>query len=110
MRKTSIKNERLKELLRLEAAKFLERESNRTSLITVTGITLSMRDKKATLLMTVYPEDREKDALSFAKRKRSEFRNYLLKEIRLGYAPTIEFEIDRGEKNRQKIEELLNKR
>ena len=48
--------------------------------------------------------------LAFAKRKRSEFREYLKKHSALQRLPTVDFEIDYGEKNRQRIDEISNKK
>ena len=44
--------------------------------------------------------------MDFAKRKRSEFRDYLKTESRLFKLPFVDFELDLGEKNRQKIDSL----
>lgn len=88
------------------AANFFARESNRESLITVTRAILSPDEKKATIYFSVLPELREESALFFAKRMRGEFRAYLKKESRISAHPFIDFEIDLGEKNRQRIESL----
>lgn len=88
------------------AANFFSRESNRESLMTVTRATLSPDEKFATIFFSVLPESREESALHFAKRMRSDFRDYLRKESRISARPHIDFEIDRGEKNRQKIDAL----
>jgi ribosome-binding factor A len=63
--------------------------------------------KRATIFITVMPESKEKEALEFAKRKRAELRDFLKKNIEIKIIPFIDIEIDRGEKNRQKIDELL---
>jgi len=94
-------------LIKEKTAEFLMRENNNTSLITVTGATTSPDLKKATIFITVLPVDKEKTALLFAKRKRPEIRNFLKKHMMTKVIPFVEIEIDRGEKNRQKIDELL---
>lgn len=93
----------LKEL----SAQFLERESNGTSLITVTSCTVSPDLKKGTIFITVLPDEKEHDALDFAKRKRGELRDHIKKNMKTKFIPFIDIEIDKGEKNRQKIDELL---
>jgi len=45
--------------------------------------------------------------LDFAKRKRAEFRDFAKKNIRAGRIPFFDFEIDAGEKHRQKIDAIL---
>ncbi len=92
------------------AAQFLVRENNNTSLITVTSCNTSPDLKRATIFFTVLPEKKEHDALEFAKRKRPEFRDYIKKHMQTKVIPFIDFEIDKGEKNRQKIDELLREK
>ena len=58
----------------------------------------------------VLPDEKEGSALDFVKRKRGELREHLKKNIKIKIIPFIDVQIDRGEKNRQKIEELLRKK
>ncbi|MFA7216746.1 MAG: ribosome-binding factor A [Candidatus Paceibacterota bacterium] len=104
----SIKNERTVEVIKDLAAKFLTYEGNKSSLITVTSLNMSKDGKRCTIFFTVFPETLQKTALEFAKRKRSEFKKYVQNNSKLGRIPFMDFEIDMGEKNRQKIDELLN--
>lgn len=103
----SLRQEKLSELLRHHAAKFVEENSNRTSLITVTSSNISADLKKATIFFTVLPEEKEEYVLNFLRRKRSEFKNYVKKNMKIKKIPFFDFQIDKGEKNRQRIEELL---
>ena len=89
------------------AAEYLGRENNRTSLITVISCNTSPDLKKATIFITVLPNSKEHDALDFTKRKRPEIRDYLKKKMNLKVIPFLDVRIDEGEKNRQKIDELL---
>ncbi|MCR4280927.1 MAG: ribosome-binding factor A [Candidatus Kaiserbacteria bacterium] len=91
------------------AGDFFARESNRQSLVTVTRAEVSNDLKTVTVYFSVLPEKYEEDALNFAKRKRTDFREYLKEHSALRYLPTIDFALDMGEKNRQKIEELTRK-
>lgn len=101
------RDEKLKDLIREVAAKFLNIESNRVSMVTVTSVQISKDYKYATIFFTVYPRKKEKAALDFARRKRAEFRNFAGKNIRTGRIPFFDFEIDAGEKHRQKIDTIL---
>ena len=101
------RNERVANLIKEKVAEFLGRENNKTSLITVIHATTSPDLKRATIFITVLPEDKEKTALLFAKRKRGEIREFLKKHMMTKVIPFFDIEIDRGEKNRQKIDELL---
>ena len=71
------KDERLGEILRDLAARFLLVNGNNSSLLTVTHVNLTDKGKYATILFTVFPDTFEKTALEFAKRKRSEFREFI---------------------------------
>lgn len=91
------------------AGEFFARESNRQSLITVTRADVSPDLKRVEIFFTVLPEKFEASALSFAKRSRTDFRNYLKENSRMKFLPDVDFEIDFGEKNRQRIEALTRK-
>ncbi|HNW71796.1 MAG TPA: ribosome-binding factor A [Candidatus Paceibacterota bacterium] len=101
------RTEKVANLIKELSANFLERENNRTSLITVTSCNISHDLKNATIFITVLPDEKEHDALDFAKRKRKELRDFLKKNMKIKIIPFLDIEIDKGEKNRQKIDELL---
>lgn len=88
------------------AAEFIELESNRTSLITVTSCQLSRDSKYATILFTVLPDSEEGKAEEFLSRKRKDFKEFIMEKSRIGRIPEITFALDVGEKNRQRIEFL----
>lgn len=100
------KDARLKELIMSFAGSFIQRESNGTSLITVTDVALNDNGKFATIFFTVLPLGKEKAAYEFLKRSRGDFRNYFMEKAHMGRIPFFDFEIDGGEKNRQKIDEI----
>ena len=102
------RDERIKEILHDLGARFLSLNASNSSLLTVTGVNLTRDGKYATILFTVFPDSFEKTALEFAKRKRSEFKEYIKENSRLGRIPQMDFALDSGEKNRQKIDNLLN--
>ncbi|OGI58118.1 hypothetical protein A3C60_01205 [Candidatus Nomurabacteria bacterium RIFCSPHIGHO2_02_FULL_37_45] len=101
------RNEKVANYIKELAARFLARENNRTSLITVTSATTSPDLKRTTIFITVLPLSKEHTAFLFAKRKRKEFREFLKKNMATKNVPFVDFAIDLGEKNRQKIDELL---
>ena len=103
----SERNEKIAQFVKELSATFLGRENNKTSLVTVTSCNTSPDLKKATIFITVLPANKEKAVLDFAKRKRPELREFLKKNMQTKIIPFIDIEIDKGEKNRQKIDELL---
>ncbi len=98
--------EKVEDIIRRLASTFLAREINRTSLVTVTRVIMSDTGHKATIMISVLPEKAEEAALSFCKRKRTEFREFAKNNSRFRIIPTFDFEIDIGEKNRQAIDML----
>lgn len=102
----SYKIEKSIQALKEAAAEFVGRESNRSSLITVTSLSLTPDFSEATIFVTVYPEKAEKEALDFLKRKRGELRAYLGEKVKIRKMPFFDFALDEGERNRERIEEL----
>jgi len=88
------------------AADFFARESNGQSLVTVTRADVSPDLKNVTVFFTVIPEEFQDKALKFAKRNRTEFRDYVKSNSQMKFLPTFDFEVDFGELNRQRIDEL----
>ncbi|MBI2120495.1 MAG: ribosome-binding factor A [Parcubacteria group bacterium] len=101
------REEKVGNIIKRLASEFLSRESNRTSLITVTDVRMQDKERNAIILFTVLPEAQAAIALAFAKRKRSDFREYIKDHTRIKTVPRVDFEIDKGEKFRQRIDELL---
>ena len=88
------------------AADYFARESNRESLITVTRADVSPDLKNVIIFVSVLPEHFEESVLHFARRSRTDFRDYVKKHAAMKFLPNIDFQIDYGEKNRQRIDDL----
>lgn len=91
------------------AAEFINRESNRQSLITVTRVTMSSDNKRADVFLTVFPDDKADGVMHFLKRQVSEFRDFVKSQTRGKFVPMFNFVYDVGEKNRQEIDALSYK-
>ena len=65
--------------------------------------------KNVTIYVSILPESQAEKALAFAKRMRSDFRDYLKEKTTMHPVPTVDFELDLGEKNRQRVDELTRK-
>ncbi len=105
------RNERLAEALRAASAEFLVREAlppPHGALITVTRAEVAESGTRATIFMTVFPDTLEEAALKFANRSRHDFAEFFSTRVKGVVLPRIEFLIDRGEKNRQRLDELSN--
>ena len=101
-RKTKIE-EQLKEI----TAGVIERESNKTALITVTHVELEARGREATIYISVMPESGEQSAINFLKRLRPELRDAVKRTMNIGTIPFLDVAIDTGEKARNTIDALL---
>lgn len=91
------------------AGDFLARESTVKALLTVTHAEMTDDFKEAKVYFSVLPVSFEAEALKFAKRARSDFRDYIRKNSKLHPVPVVDFAIDLGEKNRQRVDELTRK-
>ncbi len=100
------RDKKIEEIVKKAATRFLLEEAGNNSLITVTHVEVSPKAEYATIFITVFPALKEKEAIDFAKRKRSEFKEYVRNETRLQRIPFFDFHIDIGEKNRQNIESI----
>jgi len=101
------RQEKVSELIKELAASYLLSEANRSPMITVTRVDVSPDMSKSTVYLSVFPEDKEGEALAFAKRKLREFREHVKSKTSFKRVPFFDFVIDNGEKNRQRIDELL---
>ena len=104
------RQEKVANMVKELCAQYLMRENNQTSLITVTSATVSPDLKKGTIYITVLPTEKENAALGFAKRQRADMREFIKKNLQMKTIPFIDVMIDKGEKNRQKIDELLREK
>lgn len=102
------RGEKIQEAVREAAAEFLAKEAGPQSLITVTRVMLSSDARQATVFITVLPESAEGAAIAFAQRNRRELAEFFRTRVRGAFPPHFEFVLDRGEKNRQRLDELTN--
>ena len=104
---SEFRNEKIKNGVKELAALYIEKEAGPTSLITVTRVVLSEDSKRAVIMISVLPKEKEKAAYGFVKRNLSELRKNIAKNLRINPIPFLDVEIDEGEKNRQRIDDLL---
>ncbi|HRH55454.1 MAG TPA: ribosome-binding factor A [Candidatus Paceibacterota bacterium] len=102
----SARDERAISILLEAAGRYISREAGRGTLITPTRATLSSDRKNATIYVSVFPEGQDAKAIEFLMRHKDLFRNDLKKTTRFSRLPFIRFEIDRGEKARQHLEDV----
>lgn len=108
----SRKQVQVAEALAHMAGDFFAREARSPAvvgLITVTRADLSEDFRQVTVFLSILPNSFEESALKFARRARSDFREYIKQHSFFHPVPTVDFEIDYGEKNRQRIDDLTRK-
>jgi ribosome-binding factor A len=103
----SFRDEKIENRIKELAAIFIEKESGLTSMITVTRIELDDRRRNATIFITAIPEEREAAAFGFIRRNLREMRKFIQDNLKIRPIPYLKVEIDKGEKNRRRIDELL---
>ena len=97
---------KVQEVLREIVSNFINTETNKTSLITVTRVDVSPNLSTCDIYVTVFPESAEESALNFLKRKRIDTKQEIKNKMHMRKIPFVDFKIDVGEKNRQKVEEI----
>lgn len=79
------------------------------ALITVMRAHIAPDLKNVTVLVSILPKSREEEVLKELKRLRTDFHDYLKAKTVLRNVPTVDFVLDIGEENRQRIESLTRK-
>jgi len=85
---------------------FINENSNRQSLITVTHCDVSPDLRNAVAYISILPEDKEGPAFDFLQRREHDLFDFAKKRSELRRTPRIKFAIDYGEKNRQRIQDI----
>lgn len=101
------RNHKIEEIIKESAAAFIERESNKTALISVTRVELADRGRSAMIYISVLPESGEDSAINFLKRKRADMRDAVKAQLNTRTIPLLDVQIDTGLKALHTIETLL---
>ncbi len=73
------------------AAEFINRESNRQSLITVTKVVLDPSGREAHVYISIYPDDKAHGALDFLNRNVDEFKRFVRSRLKMHDIPRYRF-------------------
>lgn len=76
------------------------------SLVTVTRADVAPNLRNVTIFVSVLPKSHEEEMLVSLKRLRTDFHDFLKEKTVLRDVPTVDFQLDFGEENRQRIDEL----
>ena len=86
--------ERADSIIHKLASEFINRESNRTSLITVTRVHSDAKTKHVDIFVSSFPERNTRAAVDFLNRNRDEFHAYVKKHSKLATLPRVRFLAD----------------
>jgi ribosome-binding factor A len=86
-------DDRIISALHTAAAEFINRESNRRSLVTVTKVVLT-DEKHAQIFVSVYPQKDGAAVTDFLSRQREEFFMFMRKTVKLHSTPHVVFLLD----------------
>src|SRR5258708_40295502 len=105
-------NERLSEQLRIELATLIEGEVRdpRVGLATVTEVHLAADGRSARVMVSVAGDEKQEHATMKGLVAAAGFlRHQLAEALSLRHTPELSFEINRGEENQARVEELLDR-
>lgn len=92
-------SERAVEIVAREAAQFIAREAGTESLITVIRAQDSSRGDRMMVFVSVFPQEKGRQALAFLERQREAFSDHLKSHTHLRL-PRVDFLLDNGETSR----------
>ncbi|MEX0935101.1 MAG: ribosome-binding factor A [Candidatus Paceibacterota bacterium] len=107
MREGTERQKRVAELIRQEAARFINTHLPPKPLVTVTRADVSKDLKKSTVYFTVLPNEEEERTHTLIKKKAHLFRENMKERLSTKSIPFFSFSIDEGEKMRQRMDEIL---
>lgn len=104
----SQRTNRVNKLIKKEISQSLLKEINFSDiLVTVIGVETSPDLRQAKVKITVLPQEKSGIALNIIQRNIYPLQQIINKKLRIRRSPKIIFEIDKGETNAQRVEELL---
>lgn len=98
---------RWESVIQKKASEYIQENADPSSLITVTRVEMDHKGKSARILLSILPDSRQDQAIAFMKRHEGDIRHLLMQDYP-GFVPHLECDLDRGERNRQHIDELFS--
>ncbi|MDP2656255.1 MAG: ribosome-binding factor A [bacterium] len=101
---------KINELIRAELAMTLKRtvEFRLGTLVTITTVECDSELKNATVHLTVFPQDYEKEALLLIKKLSGPLQHALNHKLSMRFVPQLSYYIDKEQTAGYAVEELLN--
>jgi len=96
--------EKLDSILQKEVSEAILKEIDKKDfLITVTKVKTSPDLSKSEVFLTIFPDQKEKEALDLLNKNVGQIQKAINKKVKVKYVPMIVFKIDKGAKNLYKI-------
>ncbi|MBI4118308.1 MAG: ribosome-binding factor A [Parcubacteria group bacterium] len=89
-------------------ADFVEARAPKNTLLTVTDVAVSQDLRYIVAFVSVYPDVGDVSITKLLNADYRELNELIAKQADFKYMPKVVFEIDHGERNRQRIDELLS--
>ena len=105
----AFRKEKINSLLKNIVGSFLKTNIIPGTLVTITQVEISRGLRYAKIFLNIFPEEKEDYVLKLLKNKAGELRNYVKPRLKMKFLTHFEIEIDKGEKARQRMEEVLSK-
>lgn len=105
----SLRTDKVNSLLRNIVSSFIGREFKNGAIITVTHVDVINDLKKAKIFISIFPDNKSDEIMKLLQNKSWDLKKYAQPLLKMKFLPEFEFEIDYGEKNRQKLEEILSR-
>ncbi len=90
------RQERVNSLLRKIVSSFIKSSIDSKALVTVMRVEISKDLRLAKIFISVFPEEKEKEAVGLLKKKKRALYNYIKAKSKLKFLPSLSFEIDKG--------------
>ena len=103
------KQERYNDLLRDIISSFIKEKIDFKAMVTVMRVETPDNLRSAKVFISVFPDEKEKEALDFFKKKKNDLHEFVKPRLKMRFLPSFSFEIDKGIKLERKIEEILKK-
>src|SRR3989344_6846137 len=105
----SRRKERLGPVIKEELSKIFLRELDVEPgvIVSITSVEISIDQKKACIYLTFLPSEKEGDIFPYIQKCRDEMQYLLVRRLQMKFVPDIVFVVDKGEKARARIQELI---
>jgi ribosome-binding factor A len=103
----AFRQQKVDSLLRNIVSSFIKNKFYSGTLISVMKVETSKDFKKANIFISIFPEKKEKEILELLKKEMTELKNYAKSKFKMKFLPFFEIKIDKDEKKRERIEEIL---